>query len=326
LIKNRLQKNLKKRQAWTKQANIQAFRLYDKDIPEYPFLVDIYGDYFVVYDKGRKDDEKDHNHLEELIDVLTNDFAKDQNFVIVKSRRRLRNRHGKSEGQKEVVQYQKLDDQKIEIELQESASKFKINLSDYLDTGLFLDHRPLRQMVKKQSQGYKKHFGEAPTFLNLFCYTGAVSVSAALGGALTTNIDMSNTYIKWAEENFELNEIATYEHKFIREDVLKYLTEKPKEQYDFVYCDPPTFSNSKKMEESFEIEREQSFIINACMNRLKGSGTLFFSTNKRDFKLSPQIAEQYRVRDITQQTIPRDFHDQKIHHCFEIRHNQNTDS
>lgn len=321
MIKNRLQKNLKKRQAWTKQANIQAFRLYDKDIPEYPFLVDQYADYFVVYDKGRKDDEKDKAHLEELIDVLINDFAKDQSHVIVKSRQRLRNRHQTESGdKKEVVQYQKLDNQKVELEIQESACRFKVNLSDYLDTGLFLDHRPLRQIVKKQMTGFKKHFGESPTFLNLFCYTGAVSVSAALGGALTTNIDMSNTYIKWAEENFEVNDLATYEHKFIREDVLKYLGTKPEEQYDFVYCDPPTFSNSKKMEEAFEIEREQEFIIDACMKRLKDSGTLYFSTNKRDFKLSPEIEKKFSVRNITQQSIPQDFHDQKIHHCFEIRH------
>lgn len=307
--------------AWIKQANIQAFRLYDKDIPEYPFLIDKYGDYYVVYDKGRKDDDKDQAHLEEVIDILITHFAKDQQYVIVKSRRRLRNRHQISQGQqKEIVQYQKLDHKKIELEIQESICRYKVNLSDYLDTGLFLDHRPLRQIVKKQISGFKKHFGKSPTFLNLFCYTGTVSVSAALGGAHTTNVDMSNTYIKWAEENFVLNALPIAEHKFIREDVLKYLEKKSKERFNYIYCDPPTFSNSKKMKNSFEIEREQTFIINSCMERLLDSGVLYFSTNKRQFKISEQLEKKYFVRDITQQTIPKDFHDQKIHHCFEIKH------
>lgn len=313
MILNRLKKNLKKRQAWTKQANVQAFRLYDKDIPEYPFLVDVYGDYFVIYDKGRKDDEKDQAKLEELIEVVSNDLARNAGQVIVKSRHRQRNR------QQENSQYDKLADENLEFSVQEGDCQYLVNLSDYLDTGLFLDHRPLRTKIKKICHNFQKSQGASPSFLNLFCYTGAVSVAAAKAGAQTTSVDMSNTYIAWAQKNFELNQLPLDQHHFLREDVLKYLSQRPQQKYDMIYCDPPTFSNSKKMKETFEIEREQLFIIGACMDRLRPDGTLYFSTNKRNFKLDEQVAKQWHVTVTTAQSIPKDFHDQKIHQSFEIK-------
>lgn len=321
MILNRLKKNLKKRKAWTKQANVQAFRLYDRDIPEYPFIVDVYHDHFLIYDKGRKEDEKDQTHLEELIECIKSDFCSNEEKIEVKTRRRLRNR------QTENAQYRRLsrEGKGSRFVVEEGDFKFWVNLKDYLDTGLFLDHRPLRSRIKKLAQAHFKDHQKPMKFLNLFCYTGAVSIAAAKGGAITHSIDMSNTYLDWAKDNFALNGFNENEHSFDRADVMSYLANPSEkmsevEKYDVIYCDPPTFSNSKKMEESFEIEREQTFVIHACMNRLKALGTLFFSTNKRNFKLSPHLAEQYTVQNITQQSIPSDFHDQKIHSCFILKH------
>ncbi|HWU43480.1 MAG TPA: class I SAM-dependent methyltransferase, partial [Bdellovibrio sp.] len=161
---------------------------------------------------------------------------------------------------------------------------------------------------------------EGKRFLNLFCYTGSVSVFAALGGAKTTSVDMSQTYLRWAQDNFELNEIDFGSHSFVNENVIEWLYEhRYKKAYDIIFLDPPTFSNSKKMDESFEVERDQEFLVDSCMSILRPEGILYFSNNKRKFKLSPSLMSKYKVRDISEETIPQDFHDKKIHNCFEIK-------
>ena len=157
------------------------------------------------------------------------------------------------------------------------------------------------------------------SFLNLFAYTGSVSVFAALGGATCTTVDMSNTYLNWAQENFKLNEINLESHHFIREDALKFI-EYCREKFDLIFLDPPTFSNSKKMEENFEVNRDQVDLIIATMKLLKHGGLLLFSTNYRDFKIDPDLGSYFKIKDITPATIPIDYRSPKIHHCYEIRH------
>ncbi len=301
MIKNRLEKNYKKLKSWAERAGIQAYRLYDRDIPEYPFIVDIYGDHFLIYDKGdSRDIEK--NHLPHVIEALQVLFKADESKIIVKKRER----------QEGLKQYEKLSEKEQTFTVKESQATFKVNLYDYLDTGLFLDHRPMRQKVFKTAKDKK--------FLNLFCYTGSVSVFAALAGAKTTSVDMSQTYLGWAQENFELNNLSPSQHSFINANVIEWLeTNKGVPAFDMIFLDPPTFSNSKKMTDTFEVERDQEQLVNACMSMLEPGGVLYFSNNKRKFSLSPAIKDQYKVRDITEESIPQDFHDKKIHVCFEIR-------
>jgi 23S rRNA (cytosine1962-C5)-methyltransferase/23S rRNA (guanine2445-N2)-methyltransferase / 23S rRNA (guanine2069-N7)-methyltransferase len=301
MIKNRLEKNYKKLKSWAERAGIQAYRLYDRDIPEYPFIVDIYGEHFLIYDKGdSRDIEK--NHLPHVVEALKALFKADESKIVIKKRER----------QEGLKQYEKLAEKDQTFTVKESQATFKVNLYDYLDTGLFLDHRPMRQKIFKSVKDKK--------FLNLFCYTGSVSVFAALAGARTTSVDMSQTYLSWAQENFELNNIPASQHTFINANVLEWLDENQgRPAFDVIFLDPPTFSNSKKMTDTFEVERDQELLVNECMSMLEPGGVLYFSNNKRKFNLSPAIKEQYKVRDITEESIPQDFHDKKIHVCFEIR-------
>lgn len=301
MIKNRLEKNFKKLKAWSERNHIEAFRLYDRDIPEYPFIVDIYKNKFVVYDKGDLRD-KDKNHLPHVIQGLQELFKCSEDDIVIKKRER----------QEGLKQYEKLDMKNQTFEVRESQALLKVNLEDYLDTGLFLDHRPMRQKVFKIAKDKK--------FLNLFCYTGSVSVFAALAGATTTSVDMSQTYLRWAQDNYEINKLDPSKHVFINADVLEWLRlNKNKPTFDIIFLDPPTFSNSKKMEDSFEVERDQEFLVQSCMSMLLPGGTLFFSNNKRKFKLSENLLSTYTVKDLTEESIPQDFHDKKIHNCFEIK-------
>lgn len=302
MIQNRLEKNLRKLKPWAERHNIEAFRLYDRDIPEFPYIVDVYKDHYVVYDKSDVIKDRDKNHLPLVVEALKNLFQSDKEHIIIKKRER----------QEGLKQYEKLDKKEEILVVQETQARFKINLHDYLDTGLFLDHRPMRQKVFKAAQDKK--------FLNLFCYTGSVSVFAALGGARTTSVDMSQTYLNWAQDNFVLNNIDLGAHSFINSDVLEWLkTERFKKKFDMIFLDPPTFSNSKKMNDTFEVERDQEFLVESCMMMLEPGGILYFSNNKRKFKIAPTLAEKYLIRDISKESIPQDFHDQKIHNCFEIR-------
>lgn len=302
MIKNRIEKNFKKLKPWAERHQIEAYRLYDRDIPEYPFIVDRYGEYFLIYDKSDFIIDKEKNHLPEVVEALIQLFQQDPNKIIQKKRER----------QEGLAQYEKLSETKSYFSVKETQARFLVNLQDYLDTGLFLDHRPMRQKIYKQSRDKK--------ILNLFCYTGSVSVFAALGGAETTSVDMSKNYIHWAEENFKLNQLDPKNHFFICENALDYL-QKPEMdvRYDIIFLDPPTFSNSKRMNSHFEVEKDQIFLVESCMKRLSVDGVLYFSNNKRKFKLDSQLAKNFSVRDITKETIPVDFHDQKIHSCFEIR-------
>lgn len=304
MIKNRLEKNFKKLRPWAERNKIEAFRLYDRDIPEYPYIVDIYKDQYLIYDKSDPVKDQNKNRLPHVIEALKELFKCQESAIVIKKRER----------QEGLKQYDKLSDKNLNFEVRESQALFRVNLHDYLDTGLFLDHRPMRQKIFKSVSG--------KSFLNLFCYTGAVSVFAALGGADTTSVDMSQTYLRWAQDNFALNGIDLAKHKFINANVLEWLQgARALEKFDVIFLDPPTFSNSKKMKDSFEVERDQEFLVQACMDMLNPQGVLYFSNNKRKFRLSDKVLSKYNVKDLTEESIPQDFHDKKIHCCFEIKNN-----
>lgn len=302
MIKNRLEKNLKKLKPWAKRHQIEAYRLYDRDIPEYPYIVDLYGDHVLIYDKSDEAVDKNKNHLPHVSEAVQSLLKTPAEKIIVKKRER----------QEGVKQYEKLATTEQSFAVRESQALLKVNLQDYLDTGLFLDHRPMRQKIWKMSEGKK--------MLNLFCYTGSVSVFAALGGAATTNVDMSRTYMDWAQDNFQLNNLDLGQHSFIVANALQWMNEsRGQKRWDLIFLDPPTFSNSKKMSDNFEVERDQGFLVDTAMSLLKPEGVLYFSNNKRRFRLEEKLQQNYQIRDISVETIPQDFHDKKIHQCYEIR-------
>jgi 23S rRNA (cytosine1962-C5)-methyltransferase/23S rRNA (guanine2445-N2)-methyltransferase / 23S rRNA (guanine2069-N7)-methyltransferase len=301
VIGNRLEKNDKKIRPWAERKGYEAYRLYDLDIPEYPFILDRYGEFLLFYDRSDERIERDKLHIQESIRAIQDSYRPKPGQLILKSRER----------QKGSSQYQKLASKKNFFIVREGELRFEVNLHDYLDTGLFLDHRPLRERLLKEAKG---------RVLNLFCYTGALSVAAAKAGAEVTSIDLSQTYLEWAQRNFRENGLDPSLHRFFRQDLMQYLAGPARDLYDLILLDPPTFSNSKKMKESFEVERDQDFLVDNCMKRLKPEGLLIFSNNKRKFRLSESISNRYVAKDITENTIPFDFHNQSIHRCFEVRH------
>lgn len=307
MIKNRLEKNLKKLKPWAEKHGIEAFRLYDRDIPEYPFVVDIYGTFVVVADRREEIDfERDKKgHLDELEKTLYHILRPKD--VIIKRRTPQRQAGEKSQ------QYQKLNRTGHNLIVREEPAKLIVNLYDYLDTGLFLDHRLVRQRVLKTVK-------KGSRFLNLFSYTGSVSVFAALAGAQTTSVDMSKTYTEWAMENFRENGLQDGPHEFVVDDVMAWLEEqsnaKKPPKYDFIFLDPPTFSNSKKMDGNFEVERDQMQILKQAMKLLAPGGQMIFSNNKRGFKLDPAVLGFATVKNISRDTLPADFHDAKIRSVF----------
>jgi len=307
IIYNRLIKNKKKIKNYLKKYDICAYRIFDKDIPEFPYIVDIYGSSAIIFEKGKRiqPDEVDllqkrKETIKAIKEYLNSIFSIDFENIYLKSR----------EKQKGKDQYEKISDRSHFFEINEGPLKFEINLNDYLDTGLFLDHRPLRQRLIEEAKDKK--------VLNLFSYTGSLSVAAAFSGAVTTTVDMSNTYLEWARRNFELNELDLSQHDFIRADVTKYINEIDT-KYDLILLDPPSFSNSKKMDDLFDVQRDHKDMINTLMSCLKPNGKLIFSNNYRRFKLNSEIENDYEVEEITYKSIPEDFRDRKIHSCFELK-------
>lgn len=302
-IKNRIEKNYKHRAKWARKEGIESFRIYEKDIPEFPFIVDVYKDHAVIFEKRDSEiDAEKFDHFAYIISAVKDVLSIPEEKVVIKSRSK----------QKGTTQYERLDEKNELITIKEYQAEFLVNLHDYLDTGLFLDHRPMRQIIYKEAKDKK--------ILNLFSYTGSVSVMAALGGAKhVTSVDLSATYQEWARKNFEHNKISLKEHNFIVQSALEYLG-KAQSTFDLIFLDPPTFSNSKKMDDDFEVEKDQIPLIKNCLRLLNPEGTLYFSNNKRKFKLDPEIETMATVVDITAKTIPLDFRDQKIHHCFKITH------
>lgn len=302
MIFNRLQKNYKRLKKWANRLELEAYRLYDRDIPEYPYIVDLYGDQIVIFERIHWDiDAGKEDHKEHILEAVEKLFSVDRKQIIYKERQR----------QSGSEQYTKRSRTNKRMEVREHQAKFLVNLHDYLDTGLFLDHRPLRQIIFKEAAAKK--------VLNLFSYTGSISVMAALGGGTVTSVDMSATYMDWAKDNFKANGLDLSKHFFIQDNALEYLAD-CSEKFDLIILDPPTFSNSKKMEESFDVERDQIPLLEDTMRLLTPNGVLYFSNNKRKFRMDRGLEDRYLIQDITSRTIPEDFHDQSIHNCFKITH------
>lgn len=307
MIENRLRKNLKKIKKFTQNSKITAYRIYNKDIPEYPYLIDIYNEYAVIYEKGKRLDDSDESQnlreqkKSEILLALKSIFELSENNIIFKERKIQNNKND---------QYTKNDNLKEMIVVQEEERQYYINLYDYLDTGLFLDHRWLRRIVQKESN--RKYC------LNLFAYTGSISVAMKKGGAKRViTVDLSKTYLKWAKENFKLNELAYIDQDFIHSDVFSYLKE-DHDYFDIIVCDPPTFSNSKRLTSEFDVQRDHIGLINLCMKNLSRDGKLYFSTNLRKFKMSSEIAEKFNVKDISGKSLDMDFNQNTKRFLFEI--------
>ena len=304
---NRLGKNLKHQLKWAKRQNLEAWRIYDRDIPQFPFAIDVYGEHIHLqeYDTGWLMSPEDHqNWLDEVCEAVqfVTGFPK-QN---IHSKQRAR--------QKGMAQYEKTGAISEDFVIREYGRQFWINLDKYLDTGLFLDHRNTRKKVGDTAAGKR--------FLNLFSYTGSFTVYAATGGAVySETVDLSNTYLDWAKRNFQLNGMDLDKHQIVRADVFQYLadTAKQNKQFDLIVLDPPSFSNSKKMLDILDIQRDQAKLIDGAMNLLAQDGVLYFSNNLRSFTLDDVIVSRYAVKDISKFSIPDDFRNKKIHQCWEIR-------
>lgn len=304
-FKNRIRKNYRHIRKWARRTQTNCFRIYDRDIHHYPLAIDFYDGRFCIYyfSPSCKQDEPPTELVQEVADVLHSIFQVDPAFVYWKTRAR----------HKETRQYEKLDELKEFFTVFEYGVKFKVNLVDYLDTGLFLDHRETRRVVSSISNSKK--------LLNLFAYTCSFSVHAAIAGAvLTKSVDMSNTYTSWGKDNFILNSLPLKNNVIIRADCLTFLDEeiRSKMKYDLIVIDPPTISRSKKMKDLFDVQEDYIFLISKALKLLLPGGVIFFSTNSRRFVFDQNIFEGCSIIDISQRTIPLDFHDSKIHRCWKI--------
>ena len=312
MFANRLRKNLKKLARWAKQGNVQCYRIYDADLPEYAVAIDMYqGEltWAVVQEyQAPKTIAADTAalRLAALLAQIPNVLAIPAERVFLKTRQR----------QRSSQQYEKMAQTGQFYEVSEGGCRLLVNFADYLDTGLFLDHRPIRQRIQAQAQGKR--------FLNLFAYTASASVHAAVGGAmLTTSVDMSNTYLEWAKQNMALNPNAG-EHEFIQANCVEWLAREAlahTRQYDIIFLDPPTFSNSKRMAAAFDIQRDYLQLIEQALDLLSPSGVLYFSTNFRRFVMDSTALSGYQISDITAASIDQDFaRHLKIHYCWSITH------
>lgn len=306
MFRNRLGKVFRHISKYARKQEVSCYRIYDHDLPEFPLCIEKYEDWLYVAEYRRNHHMEEFEHtiwLDDCKSIIAEIIDMPTSRIVLRTRQRKLNRQD---------QYQKLNDEHQYIQVQEQGLKFKINLTDYLDTGLFLDHRMTRVLVRDASKGKK--------VLNLFCYTGSFSVYAAAGKASEiVSVDLSRTYLKWATENMELNELFDpVRHLFIHEDVKQYLQSIPPGYFDLVIMDPPTFSNSKRMDDFLDIQRDHPLLINQVLNALKPDGILYFSTNFSRFQLQTDASSACTVKDITRSTTPFDFQGKLNRFCFLI--------
>jgi 23S rRNA (cytosine1962-C5)-methyltransferase len=306
MFENRLRKVYKHLAKQAQRQAVTCFRIYDHDLPEFPFIIEQYEDKLYVSEYKRRhamDDEEHEQWLEECKKIMADVIQITPENIFLKLRKR-------KEGRDD--QYQKLNAEKQEFIVQENGLKFIVNLSDYLDTGLFLDHRITRQMVREMAADKR--------VLNLFCYTGSFSVYAAAGNATKiVSVDLSRTYLHWAERNVAINNFAMDKHEFVHADVKQYLQTLRNASYDIIVMDPPTFSNSKRMEDILDIQRDHVALINECMRILSSEGVLFFSTNYTKFELNSNAIKASSIKDITKATTPFDFAGKLHRQCFRLQ-------
>ena len=311
-FRNRLVKNLKQINRWRKKENVDCYRLYDADLPDYSVAIDIYeGEkrwvHIQEYEAPKTIEEaKAKLRIREIISIIPEVLGVTLDEVFLKARRR----------QKGDAQYEKLGEKQNFHMVREGRCQFLVNFEDYLDTGLFLDHRPIRLKI-----------AQGKSLLNLFAYTGSVSVHAAEGGAKrTVTVDMSKTYLDWAKRNMDLNHISTAnawgKHEFVQADCTRWLAQaNQKDKFDIVFVDPPSFSNSKRMADVFDVQRDHAEMLRTSMKLLDKDGILYFSNNLRGFKLDTDLMGEFVVSDLTAESVPFDFQQRKhIHRCWSLQH------
>jgi 23S rRNA (cytosine1962-C5)-methyltransferase len=307
MLANRLRRTYRHLRKWARRTGVTCYRLYEKDIPDQPLIVDWYDGRALVYAMQRKKDETGAARAAWLAEVEAEvreglDLLEEALFF--KERER----------QRGPAQYEKLASARREFIVEEQGLRFWVNLSDYHDTGLFLDHRNTRQLVREEAAGRR--------MLNLFGCTGSFSVYAAAGGAeSTTTVDISNTYLAWAQRNFALNGLDLSAHHFERADVLAWLPQAAaaRRRFDLIVCDPPTFSNSKKMRGFFDVQAQHPQLIGGCLRLLDPGGALYFSTNYRGFRLDETVLAAAEGEEISDRTVPLDYRNRRIHRCWRIR-------
>ena len=305
MFANRLRKNLKKMKKWAAKEKINCYRLYDADLPEYAVAVDIYDDEVHLQEYRAPKEIDEHKAAERLRDIqdalpLVLDISPDKVHLKVRQQ------------QKGPQQYEKQSRRGILKEVQEGNCSFLVNLTDYLDTGLFLDHRPTRLLIQQLASGTR--------FLNLFAYTGTATVHALMGDAIsTTTVDMSRTYLEWAKKNLLLNHFDPDEEELIQADCLSWIDTATGE-YDLIFLDPPTFSNSKGMVNTFDVQRDHVELLQKTLRHLAPGGTLIFSNNLRKFVMDSSLVADWEIENISKQTIPFDFErNPRIHNCWLIK-------
>lgn len=301
---DRLRKNLKKLLPWAERTGVSCLRVYDRDLPDYNLAIDIYGKWVQVQEYAPPktvDPGVAGQRLKLAIQAVKAIFGLRSDRLFLKKRER----------QRGTRQYEKQNDRRKMYEVQEGICHFLVNFTDYLDTGLFLDHRPVRERIHQLAAGKR--------FLNLFGYTGTASVQAAMAGAeQTTTVDLSATYLQWARMNLALNGLDERKNILEKADCIAWLGNCT-EQYELIFIDPPTFSNTRKDQRVFDVQRDHEQLIDLAMARLEKSGLLIFSTNFRQFEMHPGLAQRYRLEEVSSRTVPVDFaRSPRIHRCWEI--------
>ena len=301
---NRLDKNRKNLGKWARREGLEAYRLYDRDMPEFPLAIDVYGEalHMQVFERKRPFEDA---QLQALVRALLDHFSLQPLQLAIKTRRR----------QRGLAQYEKLAMRAPSFKVRERNYLFEVNLHRYLDTGLFLDHRDTRQLVGERAAG--------KSVLNLFAYTGSFTVYAAGGGARhTVTVDMSRTYQAWSARNLVHNGLHDEQrHRFVQSDVTVFLQRmrEAKARFDLIVLDPPSFSNSKRMQHTFDVQRDHLDLLRSTVELLAPGGELFFSNNRQGFRLDPQAGELADLEEITSRTVPRDFQRHRPHRCWLLR-------
>lgn len=306
MFENRLLKVFKHRSKQAKQGNISCYRIYDHDLPEFPFCIELYEDkiYLAEYLRRHGMIEEEHEKwLQECKEIISRILSAPVDKIFSRQRNRKFGRQG---------QYQKLSEEKEFFTVEENGLKFLVNLTDYLDTGLFLDHRITRQIVREEAKDKR--------VLNLFCYTGSFSVYTAAGGAASvSSVDLSKTYLQWAEDNFAINRLKDKsKYHFIHADVKQHLRTLKPNSFDLVVIDPPTFSNSKRMKEFLDIQRDHAELLNKILYAIPEKGVIYFSTNYSKFALDAHNINASAIKDITKATTPFDFEGRLKRWCYKI--------
>ncbi|HKB81974.1 MAG TPA: class I SAM-dependent methyltransferase [Burkholderiales bacterium] len=305
MFANRITKNFKHLKKWAKTAGVECFRIYDRDIPELPFALDLYADraHLQEYSKPVMEVRAQRRWLTAMHDAAARALKLPVASVTLKQRH----------GQRPDEQYRKLAASAQDFVVREGGHRFIVNLADHLDTGLFLDHRETRALVATLARGRR--------VLNLFCYTGSFSVYAAKNqAASTTSVDLSKTYLHWARRNFELNGLEPGRNRLVQADVVRFLGEEraSRDRYELIVLDPPSFSNSKRMQGVLDVQRDHVTLVRGCLCLLAPGGEVLFSTNLRSFRLDADALADIPMTEISDQTVPPDFRNRRIHRCWRI--------